>query len=108
NLAARVTSAAARGEFLVTDAVRREIDDPALEIADLGRRALKGLSDEVALFSVHQVGESLDRPTDPVCGMELDEASADARLNWEGARLLFCSEDCLRRFVQDPDRYSPA
>jgi class 3 adenylate cyclase/YHS domain-containing protein len=107
NLAARVTSAAARGQFLMTDAVRREVDDPALEVTDLGRRALKGLSDEVRLFSVSQVGEPVSRPMDPVCGMELDEASADARLNWEGARLLFCSEGCLRRFVDNPNRYAP-
>ena len=62
----------------------------------------------MALFALSQVGEQLQRPMDPVCGMELDEASANARLNWDGARLLFCSEGCLRRFVEDPERYSPA
>jgi YHS domain-containing protein len=37
--------------------------------------------------------------------MELDEDSAEARFVWHGQRLLFCSEGCLRRFLQDPDRY---
>ena len=92
----------------MTDEVQRELEDPALEVADVGRRALKGLSDEVALFSISHVGDPLNRPMDPVCGMELDEASANARLNWDGTRLLFCSEGCLRRFVEDPDRYSAA
>jgi len=99
NLAARVTGAAARKQFLVTSAVRDELADQ-LDLASLGSRALKGVTDPVELFAVPSDGELAVRFADPICGMELDPASADAQLNWHGRQVLFCSADCLRRFVE--------
>jgi YHS domain-containing protein len=40
--------------------------------------------------------------------MELDPSSCTARLTWRGIQLCFCSDDCLARFVAEPDRYSLA
>ena len=104
NLAARVTSAARRNQFAVTDAVRQAVDDPECEFVALGPRNLKGVSEEVELFEVRK-GTRVARVPDPVCGMELDEETADANLTWHGRRLLFCSEGCLRRFLEHPERY---
>jgi adenylate cyclase len=105
NLAARVTSAAKRSQFVVTDAVRRAVDDGDFEFISLGPHGLKGVSEPVDLFEARSGEHPAIRAADPVCGMELDEASAEAHLAWEGRRLLFCSEGCLRRFVENPDRY---
>jgi class 3 adenylate cyclase/DNA-binding transcriptional MerR regulator len=105
NLAARVTSAAMRNQFLVTDAVRQAVDLEGVEFDLVGSRSLKGVSEPVDLFEVRTGEERSVRTPDPVCGMELDEESAEARLAWQGQQLLFCSEECLRRFLQDPDRY---
>jgi adenylate cyclase len=51
NLAARVTSAAKRDQFLVTAAVREQIDD-SVDVAPVGVRSLKGISGAVELFEV--------------------------------------------------------
>jgi class 3 adenylate cyclase/YHS domain-containing protein len=108
NLAARVTSAATRNQFLVTDAVREQLDGLDLEVVPIGARSLKGFSEDVELFEIPR-GEAPDtRTMDPVCGMELDDATAAAHLAWQGGSLLFCSEGCLRRFLERPDRYAPA
>jgi class 3 adenylate cyclase/DNA-binding transcriptional MerR regulator len=104
NLAARVTSASSRNQFAVTDAVRHAVDDPECEFVSLGPRSLKGVGEAVELFAVRK-GSRVSRVPDPVCGMELDESTAEANLTWEGQRLLFCSEACLRRFLDNPGRY---
>ena len=43
--------------------------------------------------------------TDPVCGMEVDEASAAAAWEHAGTIVLFCSVGCMRRFRDDPEHY---
>jgi class 3 adenylate cyclase/YHS domain-containing protein/DNA-binding transcriptional MerR regulator len=105
NTAARVAGAATRHQFLVTDAVRRQLDDLDVDVIAVGPRSLKGLSEEVELFELRRGGAQSTKVVDPVCGMELDEESAEAQLHWDAMRLLFCSEPCLRRFLDNPDRY---
>lgn len=100
NLAARVTSAAARNQFLVTDALRSAVSRRDLDVVPVGRRDLKGVQEPVELFEVLAGDDPEGRHTDPVCGMELDEDSAEARLTWRDARLLFCSQRCLRLFLE--------
>jgi class 3 adenylate cyclase/YHS domain-containing protein len=105
NTAARVAAAATRHQFLVTDAVREQLGDLDIDVEAFGARRLKGLSEEVELFELHRRGAKAIRVVDPVCGMELDEGSAKARLDWHEQPQLFCSERCLRRFLDDPARY---
>ena len=71
----------------------------------LGPQALKGVSEPIELFEVTTTAERARKVPDPVCGMELDESTAEANLAWNGQRLLFCSETCLRRFLDNPERY---
>jgi adenylate cyclase len=108
NTAARVVAAATRNQFLVTDAVVGQLGDLDIEVETLGPRRLKGLTDEVELFELRHKGGKATRVVDPVCGMELDDESASARLDWQGQPHLFCSERCLRRFLDDPPRYAVA
>jgi adenylate cyclase len=105
NLAARVTSAAERNQFFVTDAVRRSVDLDGVLFEAAGSRSLKGVSEPVELFEVRTREHRIVRTHDPVCGMELDEDSAEGQLVWRGRHRLFCSEGCLRRFLQNPERY---
>ena len=42
---------------------------------------------------------------DPVCGMELEEASAAAQVQHLGNRYYFCSESCKEAFVERPDDF---
>lgn len=46
-----------------------------------------------------------DVAVDPVCGMRISGASIVARTDYRGHPYSFCSEDCRRRFEQDPLRF---
>ncbi len=43
---------------------------------------------------------------DPVCNMQVDEKDAAAKANYAGETFYFCSEDCKRKFEQDPQKYA--
>lgn len=43
---------------------------------------------------------------DPVCGMEIDEAAAAGRTDYEGRTWYFCSERCLTSFRANPVAYA--
>ena len=45
------------------------------------------------------------RQVDPVCGMELGVGEVAARLSFKGRERVFCSQECLQRFVAEPERY---
>lgn len=45
---------------------------------------------------------------DPVCGMEIDTATAAASEEYEGTTYYFCSSGCHERFKADPARYTRA
>ena len=108
NIAARLAAQAHRHQVLVTQAVRREAKGLAeVEFAPVGKRRLKGLAEDLELFEARpsSVGSSV-RVVDPVCGMELQPQEVAARLSLEGEERAFCSEECLRRFMAAPQRYS--
>jgi P-type Cu+ transporter len=42
---------------------------------------------------------------DPVCGMELNPASAEAQSEWGGQTFYFCSARCKETFDLHPERY---
>jgi Cu+-exporting ATPase len=44
--------------------------------------------------------------TDPVCGMSVDESSAEATSTYKGKTYYFCSEDCKETFDKEPETYA--
>ena len=46
--------------------------------------------------------------TDPVCGSTIDVTTAAGRTSHESHDYYFCSDQCLRSFRSDPDRYAGA
>ena len=42
---------------------------------------------------------------DPVCGMTVTPEDAGGRSTYNGTTYLFCSDDCLKKFEADPERY---
>jgi xanthine dehydrogenase accessory factor len=42
---------------------------------------------------------------DPVCGMQVDEASARFKSEYNGQEYYFCCEGCQRSFEEDPGKY---
>jgi class 3 adenylate cyclase len=108
NIAARLASEADRHQVLVTADVRREAAaTPGVEFVRLGKRTLKGLGGRFELFTARSTAATgAEKRVDPVCGMELSDAEVAARLTLEGEDRAFCSEDCLRKFIANPDRYA--
>jgi Cu+-exporting ATPase len=43
--------------------------------------------------------------TDPVCGMEVHQATAAAAWEHEGGTYYFCSVGCMERFRADPQGF---
>ena len=43
---------------------------------------------------------------DPVCGMEVEEATAAAEVDYQANRYFFCSESCQEEFLRHPDGYA--
>ena len=107
NIAARVTAAATRHQFLVTEAVLAEIESLDVDLTTTtGSHSLKGLNERFKLYQVRDRGPVPAKTVDPVCGMDLDADSSEAELNWLERRLQFCSTDCLQLFLATPDRYA--
>jgi adenylate cyclase len=108
NIAARITAQAAPHQLLVSDHARVEASGlEGLLFTPVGRRILKGVNDEIELFDVKSSAEELAGPriVDPVCGMLLNIGTAPTRVTVDGTEHVFCSEHCLQRFTEDPDRY---
>lgn len=43
--------------------------------------------------------------TDPVCGMDVDEANAAATTEYQGTSYYFCAQGCKESFASDPSEY---
>ena len=43
---------------------------------------------------------------DPVCGMQLSEASAPAQAEYKGKTYYFCSPACRATFEKNPEKYA--
>ncbi len=53
----------------------------------------------------HPQGAQGAQATDPVCGMQVDPATAAGTSAHKGTRYYFCSLGCKRQFDRDPQRY---
>jgi len=45
-------------------------------------------------------------PTDPVCGMHVDDHKAAATADYQGKTYYFCSSGCHESFSRDPAKYA--
>lgn len=43
---------------------------------------------------------------DPVCGMDVEEKKAAAKVEYKGQTYYFCAEACKRAFERDPAKYA--
>ena len=50
-------------------------------------------------------GEERTMSKDPVCGMQLSEASAPAKTEYRGKTYYFCSLACKTVFDKNPEKY---
>ena len=63
---------------------------------------------EAAHAHVHGAGAETEAPdvaTDPVCGMEVETATATHRFEHDGHPFFFCSARCQEKFIASPEGY---
>jgi YHS domain-containing protein len=81
----------------MTEVVAAQLrDDEHAEAA--GVRKVRGAQHPVRLYRVSQGGAR----TDPVCGAIVHEPPT-AQVRHDGRELWFCSQECLRRFLDAPE-----
>ena len=51
-------------------------------------------------------GAQATQATDPVCGMQVDPATAAGMSEYQGTSYYFCSMGCKRQFDKDPGQYA--
>ncbi|HEX6331625.1 MAG TPA: heavy metal translocating P-type ATPase [Actinomycetota bacterium] len=50
--------------------------------------------------------EAMETVRDPVCGMDIDPATAAGTAEHDGTTYYFCSESCRERFVAEPEKFA--
>jgi adenylate cyclase len=108
NLAARVAAVAAGGEVLVTEAVREGAWKlEGVEFESRGEHRMRNVATPVSLFAAIPEARSADaHHIDPVCRMLVAEGRETGALRHRDELYRFCSLDCARQFLRDPDAYA--
>jgi YHS domain-containing protein len=97
NVASRVTTAAMADQILLTEAAASAVPMEGVAVDEVGTRQVRGVEQPIALYRVLQE----EGRVDPVCGRPVPAPPA-ARLSRDGTERWFCSEDCLRLFLEAP------
>jgi class 3 adenylate cyclase/YHS domain-containing protein len=109
NLAARVAAVAAGGEVLVTGTVRERAGElEGVEFQSRGEQRIRNVAAPVPLFAAVPDARSNEaQHLDPVCRMLVAEGREAGSFRHRGTLYRFCSLECARRFLRDPDAYAP-
>jgi class 3 adenylate cyclase/YHS domain-containing protein len=108
NVAARLTAHANVGQLLTTRTIAELLTEQGhLASVALGPTLLKNVAEPVDVYwiSDHTRGAT-SQVLDPICRMFVDADGAPARLPWGERIWHFCSFDCAKSFVEDPDRHA--
>lgn len=110
NLAARVATAGAAGQFLITEDLRDAAGDfDEADFVALPPRRLKGIAHPICLIEVRRrTPERSDRETDPVCGLMLQPDDVGSRVTWQEKTFAFCCDVCEQAFTENPARFVAA
>jgi adenylate cyclase len=108
NLAARVAGLAGGGEVLVTRTVVEAVGDvEGVTFESRGESLVRNVTAPVAVFAASRENRSAgERHLDPVCRMVVAEGREAGRLRHDETEYRFCSQECLRRFLDAPDAYT--
>ena len=109
-MAARVASAGAAGQFLITPELRAAAGElPDGDFVELPPRRLKGIADPMRLIQVRRRDpDRSEREADPVCGLLLRPDDVATRTTWNGKTFAFCCQMCEQAFTDNPARFIAA
>ncbi len=105
NVAARIAAVAGANEILVTESVTAAAEEAGVGLVGAGKHELAGVSQPIEVWRVDRRASLHTPERDPVCGMAVGD-NAVAHLRYDDITYSFCSPACLRKFLEDPTRYS--
>lgn len=104
NVAARLTALAGAGQAVVSEKVRRAYAQRGLSLEPLGVKQLRNIATPIEVYAVGLAAARY--PTDPVCRVRVDPATAASYLRHAGHDWWFCSPQCAQRFAAAPTQYA--
>jgi len=75
-------------------------------VASWVNEKLLGFTDTYLRLQVIEQYQQSNMVVDPVCGMRINRADAEATAEYGGRRYYFCVEQCHQKFLSDPERYA--
>ena len=104
NLAARIAARAGGGQVLTTGVIAEAARSHRIRVMSLGPTPLRNVRQPVELFTLG-LSDDAGATVDPVCRMRVSPDSAVGQLRVEGIDYWFCSLQCTRAFIADPNAY---
>jgi adenylate cyclase len=101
NTASRVAAMAMPNVILMTKGVADIARAEGMTVEELGVRSARGIEEPLVLY---RATAQLSASQDPVCGMIVRDGAV-GRVVHDGTEYSFCSQECLKRFLDDPERY---
>lgn len=80
------------------------IDDEA--VASWVNARVLGFTDTYLRLQVIEQYQQSNMVVDPVCGMRINRADAEASTEYGGRTYYFCVAQCQQKFLSDPDRFA--
>jgi class 3 adenylate cyclase len=107
NLASRVAAHARGNQILCTEnIVNMASKEEDVTYLALGPTYFKNIPAPIKIFEVVAKHDDIEKKLlDPVCRMQVDPDSAPAHLPFGGRTYYFCSFDCAKAFVNNPEPY---
>lgn len=107
NMTSRLTTYAQAGQILCSCEVKEKAAGAyGVLFKSLGAVQFKNIKNAVEVFEVTASGKPpVTSLIDPVCRMQLTPGTTHAHLVYKGKTFHFCSADCAKNFLEDPEHY---
>lgn len=106
NLTSRIASYAKGGQILCSRPFKESVGESDIFFHSLGEKRFKNVVKPVEIFEIKTNNETEEIwYTDPVCRMHVSENTAPAKLPFEKKTIYFCSFECVKKFILNPELY---
>jgi class 3 adenylate cyclase len=107
NLTSRIASFSSGGQILCTPEIIKGTEKfEDIRFRSLGEKQFKNISFPVEIYEVISTKAVKDsKILDPVCKMQIAKNTSTARLTYRNKKYYFCSFECAKIFIEDPDNF---
>lgn len=107
NLTSRICSYSRAGQILCSEEFINAIQNSnEFEYIKLGDVRFKNVSRPVSIYEIVTNSDRTKMKIDPVCKMQVDTSISQVKTTYTGKTFFFCSEDCYRKFINNPLIYN--